>query len=142
MLIFTKLKNIFLAWRKEKRLQKLKIYFPVYCKLYRVSSVERQGALAQSRAGDKLQVVHTPCPNAPYNVYVYSITLNRVLGCLQEEFSKKLVSALGENFCRDAVIENITGGAPMYELRGCNLCIFDTMEYMDNEVDFQSLHEV
>ena len=101
----------------------LKLYFPVYCKVHGVSCADRQGAITQSRAGDKLQIVHLPTPEHPYNVFVYSITLNRVL-----------------EFCRDAIIENITGGAPMYEMKGCNICIFNSAAFLNDEIDFQALH--
>lgn len=139
MQIWTNIKTKWLEWRKKRRLKRLKLYFPIYCKIHGVSNADFQGALAQSRAGDRLQVVHVPLPDYPNNVYVYSIGLNRVLGRLQNEFSQKLVRAFGANFCRDAVIENITGGAPMYELMGCNICIFDSMEYMQEQTDFSAL---
>ena len=139
MHIWTKFKTKWLAWKTQQRLKRLKLYFPIYCKIHGVSTADRQGALAQSRAGDRLQAVHIPLPDKPHNVYVYSIGLNRVLGNLQESFSKKLVKAFGPGFCRDAVIENITGGAPMYELNGCNICIFNSMEYMQGETDYRAL---
>ena len=137
MNIFAKMKIAFDKRRKERKLKRLKLYLPLYCKIHGVTLGDRQGALAQTRAGDRLQAVHVPQPNYPYNIYIYSIPLNRVLGYLQEDLSEKLVKAFGENFCRDAVAENLTGEG--YDYFGCNICIFDRMSYIDGEINFQAL---
>ena len=139
MSIWTKIKTKWDAWRLQQRLKRLELYLPLYCKVHGVATPERQGALAQTRAGDRLQIVHVPLPDYPNNIYVYSIPLNRVLGYLQGELAKKLVKAFGENLCLDGVVENTTGGKPG-EFIGCNLCIFPSMRYMEDEVNFNALH--
>ena len=136
-IIKTKLRN--LAHRRCKKEQK--IAFPVYCKIHGVKRRDAQGALAQSREGDKLQLVHIPIKDYPYNVYVYSVPLNRVLGYLESKLSQKLVNVFGEGFCRDGEITTLTGGMRMgYQYMGCNICILKTMRYMQNCEDFSHLY--
>ncbi len=101
-------------------------------------AAERQGAIAQSRAKDKLQLVHAPVESYPFNVYIYSIPLNRVLGYLEKRLSEKLVKLFKKGFCLDGVIENITG--EQYAIRGCNLQIFETRTMMSNVNDFSHLY--
>ena len=113
--------------------------FPLFCKVRGVSSLERQGAIAQSRSGDLLQIVHAPLKKYRHNVYVYNITLNRVIGYLHKDLSQKLVRLFGKNFCRDGVIEKITGGAPEREYLGCNIRILETMTMMRDCEDFNVL---
>jgi hypothetical protein len=103
-----------------------------------VKNADSQGAIAQSKSGDKLQLVHVPKENFPYNVYVYSIPLNRVLGYLDERLSQKLVKLFGKGFCIDGEIVKITG--ENHAVRGCNLRIFDTREMMLNVHDFSHLY--
>ncbi|MBQ7368319.1 MAG: hypothetical protein IJW60_01255 [Clostridia bacterium] len=121
--------------RKQKRLG---LSFPLYCKAHGVKAKERQGAIAQSRAKDTLQLVHAPIERYPFNVYIYSIPLNRVLGYLDERLSKKLVNLFGDGFCVDGVIENITG--ENYAVRGCNLQIFETRTMLSHMRDFSHLY--
>ena len=117
--------------------------FPLYCKIHGVKHNHYQGALAQSQAQDKLQIVHTPTQKYPYNVYVYSVTLNRVLGYLHKDLSKKLVKVFGKGFCRDALIKNLTGGRAVgYKYLGCNIQILESMRHMIDEEDFLYLHGV
>ena len=122
----------------KQRLQKLRLQFPIFCKVHAVKSADHQGALAQSRAGDGLQLVHVPTEAYPFGVCVYSIPLNRLLGFLDAKLSEKLVYAFGEGFCRDGEIEEITGGPP-YKYYGCNLRVLDTQELLNGE-DLQHLH--
>lgn len=122
----------------EQRLRELRLQFPVFCKVHAVKSADHQGALAQSRAGDGLQLVHVPTEAYPFGVCVYSIPLNRLLGFLDTNLSQKLVCAFGEGFCRDGEIEEITGGPP-YKYYGCNLRVLDTQELLDDE-NLQHLH--
>ncbi len=125
------------AYERKKR--KYGLSFPLYCKAHGVKRAEYQGAIAQSRAGDKLQLIHRPENDYPYNVYIYSVELNRILGYLHETLAYKLVSVFGEEFCRDAVVKEITGGGE-YKYRGCNIEIFQTMEYMkDSQADLPYL---
>lgn len=74
-------KRLLIRWRKKK----YDLRFPVCCKAHGVSFADRQGALAQSRSGDELQLVQVPLENYPQNVYIYSIELNRILGYLEKK---------------------------------------------------------
>lgn len=114
--------------------------FPVYCKLRGVKKPTRQGGLAQSHAGDGLQLVHVPLENYPHNVYAYSIPLNRVLGYLDEELAKRLIDEFGKGFCLDGRIRAIVGGPPKYKYYGCNIRIYDTKMLMSGVEEFTHLH--
>lgn len=124
----------------ERRLKKSGLRFPFKTKLHGLKNKERQGGLAQSAPMDELQLVHTPLPDYPHNVYAYSIPLNRVLGYLEEGLSLKLLYVFGENFCLDGEIHKLTGGAPL-KYYGCEIYIFDTTEFLKDEDDFSHLHE-
>ncbi|MBQ8658889.1 MAG: hypothetical protein IJ506_07110 [Clostridia bacterium] len=125
------------SYARKKR--KCGVSFPLYCKAHGVKRTEYQGALAQSRSGDKLQLIHNARGDYPYNVYIYSVDLNRILGYLHETLAYKLVTLFGAGFCRDAVVKEITGGGE-YKYRGCNIEIFETMEYMkDRQTDLRYL---
>ena len=126
-----------LLYRLKKR--RLKLYFPLFCKVKGVKNPAYQGALAQSQNGDKLQLVHLPSEQYPFDVFVYSVNLNRVLGYLEKELAEKLVKLFGENFCRDGVIYRVIGGGN-YKYFGCQILIFETMDMMQNVQDFSSLH--
>lgn len=114
------------------RLKLWDLEFPLTCPLRGVSFSDRQGALVQSADGDLLQIVHVPLPNFPYNVYVYNIELNRLLGYLEKPLAKKLVKLFGKNFCRDGKIAYRTGGPP-YKYYGCMLEIYETMQHLAGE---------
>ncbi|MBQ7880135.1 MAG: hypothetical protein IJ317_05750 [Clostridia bacterium] len=116
----------------------LGLSFPLFCKVHGVKNADRQGAIAQSRQDDKLQIVHRAVDGFKYNVYVYSVPLNRVMGFLDEYLSKKLVKLFGKDFCRDARIENVTGGGA-YKYYGCNIRIVESMTYMEDCEDFSAL---
>ncbi|MFQ7078910.1 MAG: hypothetical protein ACLRL0_07990 [Christensenellaceae bacterium] len=118
-------KRLLIRWRKKK----YDLRVPVCCKAHGVSFADRQGALAQSRSGDELQLVQVPVENYPHNVYIYSIELNRILGYLEKNLSDRLTSVFGKGFCLDGQISEITGGPP-YPYFGCNIRIFETMEMM------------
>ena len=135
---FTHLKNKIKRFFHLRKCEKLGIYFPILCKAHGVTFSDRQGALAQSHAGDKLQLVHVAKESHPFNVYVYSIPLNRVLGYLEESLSKKLTKLFKKGFCIDGVVEKITGET--HSVFGCNLRIFDTQTMMSNVHDFSHLH--
>lgn len=128
-------KNKLFAWR----LKKSGISFPIVNKINGVSSPDRQGALAQSKRGDYLQIVHTPLKKYPHNTYIYSIVLNRVLGYLDKELSQKLQYVFGDNFCLDGEIREILGGPPDYDFFGCSIYIFDTKEMLKEVDDFSHL---
>lgn len=113
----------------QKRLETAGLRFPLFCKLHAVKSPDHQGAIAQSRTGDHLLIVHTPTDERPCCVCAYSISLNRVLGFIDEGLSENLVYAFGEGFCRDGEVEQITGGAP-YPYFGCNIRLMDTQEFL------------
>ena len=114
-----------------KKTNKEEMLFPIFCKVYAVKSPDHQGAIVQSRVGDKLLVVSTPSEDHPYCVSVYSITLNRVLGFIEETLAEKLTATFGENFCRDGEVEQITGGPP-YRYYGCNIRVMDTQYFIED----------
>lgn len=122
MSFLSSLKN--LLYKRRKR--KCGLSFPVFCKVHGVKAPDRQGALVQSRNGDPLQIVHVPTKEYPFNVYVYSITLNRVLGYLDERSAEQFVYLFKNGFCKDAVLEQITGGPPTYPYYGCNIRVLES----------------
>lgn len=129
-------------WKTYKRCQRQKksgLDFPVSTKLHGVKLRDRQGALAQSQADDKLQFVHVPLPDYPYNTYVYSIPLNRILGYLDKELAEKLIYIFGKGFCLDGKLDKIIGGPPM-KYRGALLCVHDDNVFMEN-IDLSALRE-
>ena len=126
MRIWNKLKTKWNEYRFRRRLETAELSFPVFCKLRGVKNPDYQGAIIQSRVGDLLQLVHTPSPQAYNRVYAYSITLHRILGYLHESLAERLIYVFGKDFCRDGVIENITGETN--ETRGCNIRILTTAE--------------
>ena len=138
MHIFSYLQNKISKFLYRRKCKKLNLTFPLPCKVHGVKNAESQGAIVQSKAGDKLQLVHLPKENYPNNVYVYSIPLNRILGYLDERLSQKLVKLFKKDFCIDGVIEKITG--ENHTVRGCNLRIFDTRVMMSNVHNFSHLH--
>ncbi len=124
----------------KQRLKKSRLTFPLSCKIHGVKSPDRQGALAQSRQGDRLQLVHRAEENHPFNVYVYSVELNRILGYLDAVLAEKLVYVFGKGLCLDGKIEKRTGGAPEYKYIGCNIKIFETTNMMNDCNDFTHLY--
>lgn len=140
-------------WKVQKRIRTLfyplrkrasGLSFPLICKLRGVKDPDLQGALAQSRKGDPLQIVHTPTERLIYSVTVYSISLNRVLGYLDKETAKKLVRLFGKNFCRDGRVERVLGGKEFGgkegNFLGCTVRVFETMKMMQHVDDFSYLH--
>ncbi|MBQ8295903.1 MAG: hypothetical protein IJX87_05670 [Clostridia bacterium] len=136
MSIWTNIKTYFLF----RRIRKTGLDFPHSCKIHGVKNPDRQGALAQSGDGDELQIVHVPIENYPFNVYVYSIPLNRVLGRLENRLSEQLVYIFGKGFCRDGEIEDILGGAPDYDYFGCRIRILLSRTMMNDCDDFSHLY--
>lgn len=129
-------------WKTYKRCRRQKrsgLDFPVFTKLHGVKTHDRQGALAQSEKGDRLQFVHVPTPDYPSNTYVYSIPLNRVLGYLDKELAEKLLYIFGDGFCLDGTIDKIIGGPPM-KYRGALISVRDDNVFMEN-IDISSLYE-
>jgi hypothetical protein len=118
----------FFVWYRQI---KYDLRLPAYSKIRGVTFSDRQGALAQSRKGDRLQLVHVPDNGFPYNVYVYSIELHRLLGYIDQPLAEKLVLVFGEGFCRDGEIVEVTGGPPQFPYFGCNIVIFKTMDMMN-----------
>jgi len=136
MNIFSFFKQLFY----KQRLKKSRLRFPLSCKIHGVKSPDRQGALAQSRQGDELQLVHRAEEHYPFNVYVYSVELNRILGYLDAVLAEKLVYVFGKGLCLDGKIEKLTGGAPEYAYIGCNIQIFETTTMMKDCNNFSHLH--
>lgn len=125
-----------LLYRMKKRC--LGLQFPLYCKVTGVKKPTYQGALVQSKDGDRLQLVHLPSEEYPFCVFVYSVTLNRVLGYLEKDVSKKLVKLFKKDFCRDGVIYKIVGGGE-YKYFGCRILVYETMDIMRSVQDFSTL---
>jgi hypothetical protein len=125
--------GIFTFLKKDKidKTESHTLHFPIFCKLHAVQSPDHQGGIVQSRAGDKLLIVHTPTEERPSCVSVYSISLHRVLGFVEENLAKRLTHVFGEGFCRDAEVEQITGGPP-YQYYGCNIRIMDTKYFVED----------
>ena len=123
----------------KQRLKKSGLRFPIHCKIHGVRLPDRQGALAQSRIGDRLQLVHSAEKGYPFNVYVYNVELNRILGYLDAVLAEKLVYVCGKGLCLDGRIEKLTGGAE-YQYIGCNILILDTTGMMQDCEDFSHLH--
>ena len=121
----------FFTKRKTKAEKPSELTFPVFCKLHAVKSPDHQGGIVQSRVGDKLLVVHTPSDDRPFCVSVYSITLNRVLGFIEDMLADKLTRAFGQNFCRDGEVEQITGGPP-YKYYGCNIRVMESQNFIED----------
>lgn len=135
MSIWTNIKTYFLF----RRIRRTGLDFPHSCKIHGVKPPDRQGALAQSGDGDELQIVHVPTKDYPFNTYVYSIPLNRILGYLDKRLSEQLVYVFGKGFCRDGEIESILGGTPDYSYFGCRIRIFITKEMMQDCDDISHL---
>lgn len=76
------------------------VKFPYPCRLQTDHVAELRAARAQSREGDPLQIVHLSGEEWQ-GVFVYSVTLNRVLGRLTKHSEQQLVKALGKGFCVD-----------------------------------------
>jgi hypothetical protein len=134
--IFSFFKHLFY----KQRLRKSGLSFPIPCKAHGVKSNDRQGALAQSRAGDRLQLVHHAEKDYPFNVYIYNVELNRIIGYLDAVLAEKLVYIFGKGLCLDGKIDKLTGGAPQYTYIGCNLYVFETTSMMKDYEDFSHLH--
>ena len=123
-----------------RRLKKSGLAFPIRTKINGVASPDRQGALAQSMQGDDLQIVHTPLTKYPHNTYVYSISLNRVLGYLEKDLSKKLLYVFKHGFCLDGEIRKRLGGPPEYDYFGCDIYIYETKDLLNDVDDFSHLY--
>ena len=130
-----KCKNRLKAFRKHF----YGLNFPIYCKVHGSKTPDRQGAIAQCATGDRLQLVHVPQKKHPFNMFVYNVELNRVMGFIKHSFAKKLVKTFGKGTCLDAMIENITGGTP-FEYFGCNIRVFETQSMMADTEDFSHLY--
>lgn len=135
MHIFTYFKEKLYAKRKTKS----GLSFPISCKVFGVKMGNRQSLLLQSRAGDSLQIVHPKNKMYSRHVFVYSVPLNCLLGCVDDELADKLIRLFGKGFCRDGEIKKITGGAP-YKYYGCVIRIFESKELMQDCENFSALH--
>ena len=133
--IWAKIKRFFYRLKHDGKPQ-----FPIYCRLRGVKKPSRQGALAQSKVEDGLQLVHVPLKDYPNNVYAYSIPLNRVLGYLEEDLAKDLIAEFGNGFCVDGRIRALLGGPPKYKYYGCAIRIYNTKNLMLSVDEFAHLH--
>lgn len=112
------------------RLWRRGISLPLTTTVYGVSNLSSQGALAQSRVDDHLQIVHTPTDKHAHNVYVYSINLNRLLGYIDRDLAKGLVAVFGNGFCLDAKIDEIVGSDAETDPFGVQILILPTTTFM------------
>lgn len=85
----------------------LGISFPLEDRLFCCSDADRQGALAQSRAGDCLQIVHIRV-NDKFAAIVYNIPLNRIIGCTGKQLTQDLLRIFKNGFCLDGEIAGIS----------------------------------
>lgn len=92
----------------------------------------------QTEPGDELQFVHVPLKAYPHNTYAYSVSLNRVLGYLDEDTAKKLLYVFGEGFCLDGEIKTLIGGEP-YKYIGAIVRVYDSKTMMSDIDDFNPL---
>ena len=139
ILVYMNTLNALKEFFYRRRLKKCKLTFPLFCKIHGVTSPDRQGALAQSGPGDELQLVHVPLKKYPFNVYVYNISINRVLGYLDSRLAEKLVYLFKRGFCRDGEIEQITGGEDG-KCFGCNIRINESMTFLKDTQNFSHLY--
>ena len=127
MNLFTK----FLRVTEPKRARICGVSFPHLIKLKNVRKEDRQGWLAQSRDGDRLQFVHTPTEDDPLLVYAYSIELGQLLGTLDEILSEKLVYIFGKGFSVDGEVLKVTGN----KIFGCNVAVYDTRNFILEDME-------
>ena len=127
-------KNLFY----QRRLRKSGLHFPLIREVRGERFADFQGALFQSAEKDALQIVHTPNQLYPHSVYVYSITLNRLIGYLDKDTSTALIGLFGKNFCRDGRIYRITGGKE--KNYRCRIYIHESCQLMAHVQDFSHLH--
>lgn len=105
----------------------LGITFPLEDRLFLSSAPDRQGALAQSRAGDQLQIAHVKS-DGTYAAVVYSIPLNRVLGVLGRQLTQDLLRLFKSGYCLDGEIVSL-----FRDENGklhCDIRIFDSASMM------------
>lgn len=125
MNLFTK----FLRITEPKRARICGVSFPLTTKLYDVTKEDRQEWLCQTRDGDELQLVHTPSEKSPLCVYAYNISLNCILGRLDEDLAERLIYVFGKGFCVDGEVLKITGT----KRHGCNIVVYDTRKFIKEE---------
>ena len=138
---FTRLKNSITRYFYNRRKKNLSLFFPLPCIVCGVTHEDRQGALAQSKAGDKLQIVHNTQAKEKYKVYVYSVTLNRILGYLRLDVSKKLVKLFKKGFCKDGVLTARLDKSEKHPYYGCKIAVLESMDMMRDHEDFSHLYD-
>lgn len=112
------------------------LHMPLYANVFGTSHKDVQGALAQSRVGDCLQIVR-----ANGKAFVYNIELNRIVGYVDREIDKDLLFVFGNEFCLDGEISDIYGGRDG-SLFSCRVKIYDTCTFMrDRLSDIRYLYE-
>ena len=140
MNIFKRLQNSLSRHLYERRKKKYGVYFPYACLVCGVTREDRQGALAQSKAGDQLQIVHRARKYDKNSVYVYSITLNRILGRLHQDVARTLIKLFKKGFCKDGVLVERLEKSEKYPYYGCKIAVFESMKMMNDCKDFSPLH--
>lgn len=85
----------------------LGIEFPLEDALFCCRCADYQGALAQSQSGDPLQIVHTNIADKTFISYVYSISLNRIIGTIGKQLTQDLLRLFKKGYCLDGEITTI-----------------------------------
>lgn len=76
-------KRLLIRWRKKK----YDLRFPVCCKAHGVSFADRQGALAQSRSGDELQLVQVPLETIR-RTFISIVSSSTVFSAISKKISR------------------------------------------------------
>ena len=128
---------------KKNPFKKISVFFrklfkgfslPYDTTVFGISNPDSQGALAQSKSGDALQIVHVPTEKHSYNAYVYNIELNRILGYIESELAQNLLYVFGKGYCLDGkILERYGDGqdAPF----GAYIRIYHSTEVMKPYLD-------
>lgn len=112
---------------------------PLTTPLYGFKYPDFQGAILQSQTGDEVQIVHLKSKERPYDVLVYSIELNRILGYVDYSLAKSLVAVFKNGFCLDGKITD----KYVYDANftACEITVYPTTTYMEPHLqDLSFLH--
>lgn len=120
--------GIFRKLYMKVRLFFLGLEFPLEDRLFDCRHADFQGALAQSRKSDELQIVHADLGDNNFAAYVYSIPLNRIIGKLGRQLTQDLLRVFKKGFCLDGEISMI--GKDEDGFFRCEIRIFDRASFM------------
>lgn len=88
--------------------------FPVQDTLFSCKIADFQGALAQSREGDCLQIVHVSLDRKTFAAYVYNISINRIIGKIGKQLTQDLLRIFKTGFCLDGELVEISKDSDGY----------------------------